>query len=289
MSEELKRRRLVVELGPDGSPVAARPNQTVVGPEDNYVGIDLFGNNEEYRGQTQRWLEICKKAGGAQGNWVAIMGDATQMRFGDHSVDEVVAVNFFGEPATWGKHQAIAAEVARVLKYKGLFTVVETIPPRFITLGIVRRLMKGAGLVQVSPGNETDINRIGQYSSVEDPEGAKPFIADFGFPAQDTDSSIATGVSAVPSEQTGVGDIVDGLEQIIGDLTIVRQVAEDSGHQIIDSVNQIAECAGEGAPGSSMADCQGAIGDAAVAMARGIGVLAEINGSLTEFLGGITS
>ncbi len=230
MSENLKRRRLVVELGPDGSPVGTRRGQNAIGPEDNYVCIDTFNGSDVERREAQKWLAVHRRLMDAKGNWAALRRDASELTFRNRTVDHVIAVNFFGEPSTWNKHRRIAGEIARVLKPTGIVTVVETIPPRFIGLEQVRALMRDHGLVQVSSGSEHDLSRIGQFANTPSSD-QDAFIADFAFPEQgkageSIPESGRAGNYTAPGGSVehvnSVGDLVAGVGRVLSSLAVAR-------------------------------------------------------------------
>ncbi|HUC89675.1 MAG TPA: hypothetical protein VMR45_02650 [Patescibacteria group bacterium] len=283
------RRRMVVELGPNLNPVATRKGQQVVGPEDNYVCIDMFESDDGSSLQElQRQLRLHHSLQKAAGHWFALKHDAADLPLQNDTVDQIIAVNFFGDPSTWRKHDRIASEIARVLKPIGLVTVAETTPPHFVGLEQIRELMRREGLIQLSLGSEADAQIISRFSNIA-PGDDGAFLAEFGFPQQETDADVIN-ISAARSYSGGqegvvscsIGEVVEQLAGVVGTLAIAQSMAETSARQITGIHSSIAGLAMYG-PSTHLAGNQEGLDGAFGGLSAGAGALAEAAGQLRAY------
>lgn len=201
-------RRLVVELGCDAKPVGVRHGQRIIRPADDYICIDTFDGNDDYCHETQQLLRAHRRFKDANGHWVALRGDAADMKLPGSVVDLILAVNFFGDPSTWRKHEAVAREIARVLKTTGTATIVESQPPRIITLGHMVELMGQHDLHLASGPDPYNVDNIDRYADDAHTDHDS-FAANFVFPDHFQREVISV---SQPGPDDDLGSIDDGLE-----------------------------------------------------------------------------
>ena len=164
-----------------------------------YVGLDTFAgmSSEDVAATAQGVQYILSRAIIRQmsvvplGSVQMVRGDSSELPFRDGTVDEVVAVDVFGNRENYARHGQVALEAARVLRQSGQLTVVETRSPRPLdaspaeSVPGLRGLMREAGLVQANRGLE-QLNAAGvaEYAHPSsrlrwgDPE-ARDYIAIF--------------------------------------------------------------------------------------------------------------
>jgi hypothetical protein len=169
--------RIIVEVGCRSTPFFIGQGKRKLGPNDTYIGVDLFPRGEKEG--LQSILDFFTSRDG--GRHQARCYDARRLPFGNKKVDEVIFVNVLSDASARNSIGAFIAEAARVTKYMGQITVADTYAPEMVPPKRIRGYMARHGLVQVNSDAQHDPSTVGLYARGKDP---RSYAAIFRFTQQ---------------------------------------------------------------------------------------------------------
>ncbi len=208
---------MIVDVGCGEFPWANDVNRRNLGPDDEYIGIDLFPNltDETLTGINSLAAQLSEITGG---NPLRLeRGDATQLPLEDESADEVIFTNIFGYAPVAAQRPAMVAEAVRILKRPyGTITVVETYTPGRMPLEQLRELFDAHGFVQMNPGGERRSENINWYSDPRS-DGTSYIATFFRLPPPEEEAPV-TSVQVPPSGggAAGASSTVGGVSEQVG-------------------------------------------------------------------------
>jgi len=158
-SEQPRRKRIIVEVGcgsyPFFSPDSGKRTLT---EQEVYIGIDRFEDNQ-LRERAEKILQVQ-----IPGAYSLLQADARQLPLADHTADEVIYCNVFGDYRVADIKQQVMTEAARVIRRHGVVTIVETYSPEDTPLNELSTIARRANLRQTNRGNEHNTVAIDQYN-----------------------------------------------------------------------------------------------------------------------------
>jgi SAM-dependent methyltransferase len=239
-----EQRRLVVEIGGGRKSftTSTRSGRRMLRQNEDVVIIDTFDNDPKRFREAQSILTAYESLNGLPPQRTVHQCSANDMPFKDRTVNEVVAINFFGDHRTPPIHDEVAQEIARVLRRDGLVTVVETYTPDRIPLDTLRALMGRVGLRQLNEGEEHNPTKIVQYADLPGRRQYGDYHAAFGFPVERPEPTSDPDRSIGPI--TGTGLIARVGAQVLEAIKTAHEgvaAARRGQEKILDAHHQLGE------------------------------------------------
>ncbi len=282
--------RLIVELGCGSKPFSTRVahGRRILGPNERYIGVDNFGDSQRKLEDAKLLVSLYEQTNGLPPQRSIQYGNADALPFDDREVDEIIAVNFFGDHRTKLIHRDIAHEIARVLSRSGRLTVVETYTPDRIKPPDLRKLLGRYSLQQTNNGSEYSPNDIAQYADPPQSTRYGAYCAHFEFgrgepkAGQERSAGVALG-AAGGAPSTNIGEINDQLYGIYRTLSAATSAAREAWQQTSQSSRAVSELAASSTDSTAIASLSSTLENAASLLLRAGGYTLDAGASLSQY------